>query len=152
MDRPRPFRCERCGFLYYFNPAIATAAFIQDGTGRTLFIRRAKDPGRGMLSIPGGFVDFGETAEEGLRRELREEVNLEVAALDFLCTHPNAYQYQEVTYQVLDLFFVTQAPEAGRAAALEEVSSFCWLDAGSVAPAEIAFPSVREALRRFVAR
>jgi ADP-ribose pyrophosphatase YjhB (NUDIX family) len=104
-----------------------------------------------MLSIPGGFVDIGETAEDGLRRELREEVNLEVTALEFLCTQPNVYHYQGVTYPVLDLFFVTEAVPGHVAAALEDVESLCWLDPAEVAPEEIAFPSVREGLRRFLA-
>ncbi len=109
-------------------------------------------PGRGMLSIPGGFVDIGETAEEGLRRELREEVNLEVTALEFLCTQPNVYHYQGVTYPVLDLFFVTRPATGNVATALEDVESLCWLDPAGVAPDEIAFPSVREGLRQFVLR
>jgi ADP-ribose pyrophosphatase YjhB (NUDIX family) len=145
-------RCAACGFVYYFNPAIATAGFVRGPGERVLFIRRAKEPGRGMLSIPGGFVDIGETAEEALRRELREEVNVEVDGLEFLCTRPNAYHYQEITYPVLDLFFVCRASDASAAAALEDVESFCWLDAARVNPEGIAFPSVREGLRDFVAR
>src|SRR5262249_15007178 len=126
--KANPFNCSRCGFHYYFNPAIATAAFVWDGHGRMLFIRRGKEPGRGLLSVPGGFVDIGETAEDGLRRELREEVNLEVGPLEFLCTRPNAYPYGGVTYPVLDLFFVTRKATDQVAAALEEVDSFAWLE------------------------
>ncbi|HYT59019.1 MAG TPA: NUDIX domain-containing protein, partial [Haliangiales bacterium] len=69
------FKCAACGFLYYFNPAIAVAGFVFAADGRALFIRRAKEPAKGRLALPGGFVDFNETAEEALRRETREEVN-----------------------------------------------------------------------------
>ena len=147
-----PFSCANCGFLFYFNAAIAAAAFISDEESHVLFIRRAKAPGRGMLSIPGGFVDIGETAEDGLRRELREEVSLEVTRLDFLCTQPNTYHYQGVTYPVLDLFFVTQSVAGSTARALEDVESLSWLNPAEVSPQEIAFPSVRAGLEQLVAQ
>jgi ADP-ribose pyrophosphatase YjhB (NUDIX family) len=112
-----------------------------------LFIRRAKDPGRGMLSIPGGFVDTGETAEEGLRRELREEVNLEVTTLEFLCTQPNVYHYQGMTYPVLDLFFLATALNPERARALDDVEALSWRNLSTeLVPDELAFPSMRSAL------
>ncbi|MBI2924501.1 MAG: NUDIX domain-containing protein [Verrucomicrobia bacterium] len=151
-DRQSIFHCAACGFVYYFNPAIAAAAIILDPEGRALFIRRAKDPAKGKLALPGGFVDIGERAEEALRREIREEVNLDVASVEFLCSQPNQYHYKGVTYPVLDLFFVTRAAEIQAAVALDGVESLCWLAIREVDLAEIAFPSVRKALESYLAQ
>ena len=74
-------RCAACGFVFFFNPAAAAGAFLHDHNGRLLFLRRAKDPARGKLALAGGFVDYHETAEAGLRREIREEIGLEVGHL-----------------------------------------------------------------------
>ena len=147
-----PFRCVGCGHQQYFNPAAAVAAILLDQDGRALFIRRAKDPGRGKLGLPGGFVDIGETAEEALRREIREEVNLDVGAIEFLCSGVNEYLYQGVNYPVLDLFFAGQAASTAGIAALDGVESFVWLDPATVDLAEFAFASNAEAVRRFTNR
>ncbi len=149
--RPNVIQCHACGFCYYFNPTVSAAAIILDPQGRALFIRRAKVPAKGKLSIPGGFVDYDENAEAGLRREIREEVGIEVGALEFLCSGINAYEYKEVTYPVVDFFFVTQAMSTA-ASALDGVESCVWLEPAKVNLEEIAFPSVCEALRRFLAR
>jgi mutator protein MutT len=138
--------CPACRFAYYFNPATAAAAFIRNSDGQTLFIRRAKDPAKGKLAIPGGFVDIGETAETGLLREIREEVNIEVTGLRYLCSQSNEYPYKEITYPVLDLFFVAEASGEAKAAALDGVESYHWLQASRVDPAELAFRSIRAAL------
>ncbi len=142
-------QCAHCGFVYYFNPAIAAAAFIANPQGKTLFIRRAKDPARGKLAIPGGFVDVGETAEAALYREIQEEVGLHTESLTYLCSQTNEYHYKEVTYPVLDLFFTGRCLNESQAAALDGVESYSWLDAAQVDPAEIAFPSVRAALAMY---
>ncbi|HEY6168764.1 MAG TPA: NUDIX domain-containing protein [Verrucomicrobiae bacterium] len=145
-----PFVCAACGFTYYFNDSIATAVFITRDDGQVLFIRRAKAPAKGKLSPPGGFVDIGERAEDAIRRETREEVGLEIADLRFLCSQPNSYEYAEVTYAVLDFFFVARAVVPNSAKALDDVESFHWLDPRTVSPDEIAFPSVRAALKVFL--
>jgi ADP-ribose pyrophosphatase YjhB (NUDIX family) len=149
-DQPlQPFWCAACGFHYYFNPCLAVAAILLGPDERALFIRRAKEPAKGRLAIPGGFVDLGETAEEALRREIKEEVNLDVGPLEFLCSAPNEYLYRGVNYPVLDLAFVCRAASIEGLAALDGVESFRWLRPAEVDPAEIAFPSIRAALRTY---
>lgn len=147
----QPFQCAACGFHYYFNPCLAVAAILlgPDANDRALFIRRAKEPAKGKLAVPGGFVDIGETAEEALRREIKEEVNLDVSSLEFLCSAPNEYLYRGVNYPVLDLAFVCHAVSIESIAALDGVESFCWAKPAEVDPAEIAFPSIRAAVRLY---
>jgi len=145
----QPFDCPACGFHYYFNPAAAVAAILLGPDDRALFIRRAKDPGKGKLGLPGGFVDIGESAEAALRREIKEEVNLDVAALEFLCSGPNEYLYQDVNYPVLDLFFVARVNEIGAVSALDGVESFAWRNPSAIRVEEMAFASNWEAVRRF---
>ncbi len=114
-----------------------------------LWLRRAKDPRRGKLGLPGGFIDFNETAEAALDREVREEIGIAVRAAKFVLSLPNRYEFAGVTYPVLDLFFTAQAIAPDQARPLDEVSELLWRRPEAVELDEIAFVSVREALVRF---
>lgn len=145
--RPSPYECASCGFTYYFNAAIATATFLRRPDGRQLFVVRAREPEKGKLAPPGGFVDIGETAEEAARREVREEVGLEMGTLHFLGSFPNEYLFRAVNYPVLDFFFEAEAVRPESAVANDDAESLCWLDPeGEVTPEQLAFPSMRRAL------
>lgn len=141
--------CSACGFLYHFNPTVAAGAILVRPDGVALFIRRAKDPCKGKLALPGGFIEIGETAETSLRREVLEEVGLEFGALAYLCSQVNSYDYCSVTYPVLDLFFSAWLEASAEPQALEDVAEICWIHPRRVDPDQIAFPSVREAVRVF---
>ena len=141
-----PLKCAACGFLYFFNPTVAAAAYLFDADGRALFIRRAKDPAKGKLAVPGGFIDIGETAEEALRREVMEEVGLEVADLRYVGSWTNRYEYAGVVYPVVDLIFAGSAVRPETAQALDAVAGLEWRDPAGVDPAELAFPSLQAAL------
>jgi NAD+ diphosphatase len=143
--------CETCGFLYHFNPTVAAGAFLVRPQGQALFLCRAKDPARGKLALPGGFIEIGERAEESLRREILEEVGLKAGPLTYLCSQLNSYPYRGITYPVLDLFFISPVPETAVPAALEEVISLHWIHPNEVNPDDIAFPSIRLALKAYQA-
>lgn len=137
-----PLRCQ-CGFHFYFNPTLAAAAFIQRADGRYIFVRREREPAKGLLTVPGGFVDIGETAEDALIREVREEVGLEIRAIEYVCSLTNRYVYKNVTYPVCDLMFRALATNPNDAIIGDGTADFIWRRLDEIDPAELAFPSVR---------
>ena len=147
MSPTTPMRCTNCKLTYYFNPTVTAAAFVFDDRDRVLFIRRAKDPAAGMLGVPGGFIDIGETAEEGLRREVREEVGLEIDGVQYLGSCTNEYYYQEVTYPVVDLIFSARAIRPELALPLDAVAGLEWRKVQDVQQEELAFPSLKMGLQ-----
>lgn len=146
--RGGPFRCAACGFTLFFNAAGAVAAIIRRADGLALFVRRAKDPAKGKLGLPGGFIDPGENAEEALAREVREEVGLEIHDPHYLSSHANEYDYAGVRYHTVDLFFVATVDDPDTAKALDAVEALVWMDPLTMPLGEIAFESMRAAITR----
>ncbi len=64
-------------------PIVAVGAFVFDREGRVLLVQRAKDPGKGLWTVPGGRLEPRETLAQAVAREVREETGLvvEVGAL-----------------------------------------------------------------------
>ena len=149
MLNGKAIRCQTCGFLLFFNVASAAGAIIADPQGRILLLRRDRDPRKGKLAMPGGFIDPGESAEEGLSREVREEVNLQVTSCRYLCSFPNRYEYKGLTYPTEDLFFVCTVQSLEPLAAQDEVASLCFLAGDEIDMEEIAFPTAQQALQLY---
>ena len=61
VSLPRSLHCETCGYAAFFNPKPVGCALARDGEGRVWLARRGHDPGRWRWSMPGGFVELGET-------------------------------------------------------------------------------------------
>lgn len=66
-------------------PRFGCGAVVRDADGRILLIQRGRDPERGHWGLPGGKVDWMETVEAAVVREIREETALEVTLLRLLC-------------------------------------------------------------------
>jgi len=145
------FVCEACGFVYYYNVAVSSAVLILADDGSALFIRRARDPGKNKLALPGGFIDRGETAEAAAIREVREEAGVKLGGVEFLASFPNLYGYRGVDYPVVDLFFIGRV-QAPTASPLDDVTEIVWAPPRAVSEAELAFPSHARALEAFLAR
>jgi NAD+ diphosphatase len=143
VSRRSFFECVACGFHYYFNAAVAVAVYVERSDGMALLIRRAREPARGKLSPPGGFIDIGETAETAAHREVREEVGLVIEKLRFLASYPNEYLYREITYPVLDFFFTAHTDSAETVAAAEEVDGIMWVKPEALDSQLLAFPSMQ---------
>ncbi|HEX2943586.1 MAG TPA: NUDIX hydrolase [Rhodopila sp.] len=64
--------CSDCGHIAYENPKVVVGSVIVSD-GRVLMCQRAIEPRRGFWTLPAGYLELGETLEEGAAREAQEE-------------------------------------------------------------------------------
>lgn len=141
--------CTSCDLLLFLNVAAAVGAIISDDAGRILLVRRDREPRKGKLGAPGGFIDAGESVETALAREVKEEVNLDVASMRYMISYPNDYHYRGICYPTTDMFFACTVKSLEPLRAMDEVESIVFIDPASVTPEEIAFPSLYRAIQAF---
>ncbi len=141
--------CSSCGFTYYQNPSSSTAAFILNAKGELLVVRRAKEPAKDTLDLPGGFVDNGETAEEGILREIKEETGLEVQQVEYLFSIPNIYRYSGMDIHTLDMFYLCNVEE-DEVRPADDVAECMWIPLGKVYVERFGLRSIRQAVHTFL--
>jgi ADP-ribose pyrophosphatase YjhB (NUDIX family) len=144
--------CSGCGFHYFHNAAAAATAIIEY-RGRVLLVRRARDPAKGLLDLPGGFVGHDEALDTALVRELREELSIEIQPehLTYLGSHHNRYPYGGVTYFLCDTYFVLRLETTEGLRAGDDVSAIEWWHPATLPWSEISFPTITWALHRYFA-
>lgn len=150
FNADRSLQCGRCGFHYFFNAAAAVAGLIEDARGKLLLVVRAHDPKKGMLDLPGGFVDFNETAEDAIRREVREELNLTLSRCSYFASRPNVYTYDRITYHTLDLSFVCEASNPEDLVISDEIEAVEFIRPEEIKPDRVGFGSIRDILFRYM--
>ena len=145
--------CSNCGFTYYQNPRASTAAFIINGRGELLVARRGKEPAKGTLDLPGGFVDNEENAEQGMVREILEETGLHISAdsVEYLFSIPNIYHYSGMDIHTLDLFFLCHVEGDDVAVeAADDAEGLAWVPLRDVYVERFGLRSIRQAVHRFL--
>ncbi len=131
--------CQDCGFIDYENPKVVVGAVVR-WREQVLLCRRAIEPRRGFWTIPAGYLELGESAETGARREAREEALAEIELEQLLAVYsiPRISQIQ--------LIYKARLPEPDFGAG-EETLELALFDWDKVPWDELAFPSVHWALR-----
>jgi len=141
--------CLSCGFQFYFNAAAATSCIILRDN-QILLIERKKDPGKGLLDLPGGFVDYYESLEQGMTRELKEEIGVVPKSLKYFASRPNTYIYREVLYHTVDCFFVGELSESCELVAGDDAAKLLWAKLSDINMDEFAFESVKSVVSEFL--
>jgi 8-oxo-dGTP diphosphatase len=115
-------------------PVLATDCVVIDAKRRVLLIRRGAPPFKGMYALPGGFIDVGETVEDGCRRELMEETGVKAGKLQLLGVYSDPHRDPRGhTCSVVFLTRVRSAtPKAG-----DDAADAAWVE--NWADVELAF-------------
>ena len=138
-DRVRP-ACPACGFVHFADPKVAVIALVV-AEGAVLLVRRAVDPGKGLWSLPGGYMDAGEMPTEALQREVGEEVGLTIAVGGMRAIFPMENGAGERVGIVLA--FRAEPVGSGREVyAQDDVSEAGWFGPTQIPP-DLAFDSTK---------
>ena len=150
-DGEKKWNCKVCDYVLFHNVAGAVAVVIKCGD-EILLTRRNQEPKKGKLDLAGGFVDPKESAEETCARELFEEMKMriDITKLKYLASLPNIYEYKNIIYNTLDLFYEYESDEKFEVnLEISEISETVWLKIRDINPDDIAFDSQRIFLQKY---
>ena len=133
--------CDACGTIHYQNPKIVVGC-IPEWEDRLLLCRRAIEPRYGLWTLPAGFMENGETVQQGAARETREEAEaeVEVGSLYTLFNLPHIDQVY--------MLFRAQLRQPRFGAGAESLETRLMRES-EIPWDEIAFPVISEALQLY---
>jgi len=133
--------CPDCDYVAYENPKVVVGV-VATWESRILMCKRAIEPRRGHWTLPAGFMEVGESPEQGAAREAWEEARAQLEIIDLLAL----YSLRHISQ--LQLFYRARllSPDVSAGPESEEVGLF---DFDRLPAAELAFPSVHWAIQHF---
>jgi ADP-ribose pyrophosphatase YjhB (NUDIX family) len=137
VKKARPY-CVRCDFVHYGNPKPCVGAVIIRN-GKVLLIQRANEPYKNYWDFPGGFLEAGESAEEGLKRELAEELKIAIKIVRLLSIHPDTYGPGGVA--TLNIYYSCKISQGVISPNQTEVAAAGWFMLDKL-PSKLAFEHV----------
>jgi ADP-ribose pyrophosphatase YjhB (NUDIX family) len=133
--------CRHCGFLFYLNPAPCIGAIILR-KNKVLLGKRKTEPYKGFWDVPGGFIEADESPEKALKREMREELGIEIGIGKLIDFFPDWYGPKGSP--TLNIYYFVKIKK-GKLKAGSDMTELRWHDLKNL-PKKIAFKNSREVL------
>ena len=151
-DYGRSFNCEECRFNFYLNSSGAVACLIFNAEGRLLLTRRAIEPSKGMLDLPGGFIEPMESAETAVIREINEELGIRVTNTDYLASFPNEYIYSGFSVFTIDMAFICKVEDLSVIVPADDVSDFEFIFPNEIKKEEMCSESMINIINHYISK
>lgn len=138
--------CKHCDRSWYRNSA-PTAGCVLVRDGKALVTVRGTDPERGRIDVPGGFLAAGEEPIAGLKREIAEELGVEIESSIEDCISMVPHLYGDRDDYVLSIGFRARLV-SGEPSPDSDVEKILWVGVDELDGLDFAWPHDRELVRR----
>jgi len=141
--------CPSCGFHFYLKPSLTTALILENSKGKIFLTKRKFPPKKNYWDVPGGFINLKETAEECLRREIKEELGIKLSKINYFGSYWSYYPYKNIDYQTLCLVY-TAKYEKQKITLNDDVKGGQFIPKKNIRLNELSFDDIRNALRDYL--
>lgn len=136
--------CTKCGFVLYRNSK-PTASAIISKNGKILLGKRAIEPYKNLWDVPGGFLEYGESPEAGLKREIKEELGVKIKIKRLVGIFMD--RYGKDGDWTLNIYYEAEIA-SGVLRPDDDVSELKWFDKNKISP--LAFKNGEKAIKTWL--
>jgi len=144
--------CDNCDLRYYINPRSCNCALLENEKGEILLVERKYDPRRGYFDFAGGFIDPEETMEESLTREMKEELQIDIAHWEYIESYPDKYEYQGVVYDTICFLCKASISSKTKITPTDDVASVQFFNTENLPYEKMAFEGMKKSLKRIYSK
>lgn len=149
--KTQPWECSGCGNLSFANPNPATDIVLFDDKQRVLLSKRGIEPAKGKYDFPGGFLEIDETLEEGLRREIQEELGLsrdDFSEPIYVSSLTAKYRFSKEEHPVLGVTFAAKLLTDKPIRPEDDVESIMFVDLADLDNIDYSIPGLPTIVRK----
>ncbi len=149
----RALDCQNCRFHFYISPATTNAVILVNNKNEILLTKRRFPPKKSYWDLPGGFVEFGETVEQSVIREIKEELGLTIkhGDLRYLGSYWSYYPYKGIRYQTLCFAFIAKY-QGEKITTNDDVIEYRFYSKHQIPFNKLSFTDIKSALKDYISR
>lgn len=142
-------KCHGCGYDYFVNQAPTVGVAIFNNKDQVMLAKRKFDPQKGAWQTVGGFMDLGENIEDAIRREVKEEIGVDVRFIGYLGSYPEIYDYRGTDIPFLSMYFLAEIID-GTPVPADDVAEIQYFSADDLKGLRMAYPNLRDLLVDYI--
>lgn len=149
IDQEEFMLCSTCGHKHFISPVPCNAVIIENDNGEILLVRRKVEPKKDYWDLPGGFIKPYESFAASAKREIKEELQVEIAIEEIIGIYHDVYVYQNVELPTLGIC-VKASILSGEINPADDINGYQFFSKETVLSQKLAFNSISKGLQDYL--
>lgn len=142
-------KCTKCSYEIFNNPKPCAGVIIENAKNEILLVTRNTEPFKGWFDLPGGFSDVKENLEETAKREIMEELSIQIEIGKYVGSYTTDIKYKGLMYNEVVVYFEAKAKSLN-ISLCDELSGFEFVSRYEILQKRICAPEAnKEALKDY---
>ena len=143
--------CKKCGLHFYLNPIPTNAVIMENDKGDIMMVKRKFEPKKGYWDWPGGFINPGESLEDSVKREIKEELGVDVGEIEIVGVYEDRYLYQDILSYTICIA-VSAKITIGSLKVSDDISGYKYFSKEEIFRQNFAFPSIKQGISDYLTK